>query len=88
MSSYLLESIRQWSDVQSLLSRTSEADVSFRHPLAKKMLSAALSLYKWHRMRNSGVRALGLEASSSSCVSVGCEDERLEGEEGSDVEGV
>lgn len=91
MSSNLLESIRQWSDVQSLLSRTTEADVSFRHPLAKKMLAAALSLFKWHRIRNSGVKALGLDAISNSCATVGCEDdvaERLEGEEGSDVEGL
>lgn len=91
MSPALLESIRQWSDVQSLLSRSTESDVSFRHPLAKKMLAAALALYKWHRQRHNSVKALGLDATTASSASAGCEDdvaERLEGEEGSDVEGL
>ena len=64
--------------------------MSFRHPLAKKMLAAALSLYKWQRMRHSGAKALGLDATNNSSVCAGCgEDdvaERLDGEEGSDVE--
>ena len=65
--------------------------MTFRHPLAKKMLAAALVLYKWHRTRNSGVKALGLDGTSGYPSSAGCEDdvaERLEGEEGSDVEGL
>lgn len=91
MSASLLESIRQWSDVQNLISRTTELDVSFRHPLAKKMLAAALALYKWHRQRNNSVKALGLDTAVGSLATAGCEDdvaERLEGEEGSDVEGL
>ena len=89
MSPSLIESIKEWSDVQSLLSRTNEMDVSFKHSFAKRMLTAAISLFKWYRMRHSGTKALGLDSNSSSSLCLGCEDdvaERLDGEEGSDVE--
>ena len=83
--------MKQWSDVQSLLARVTESEVTFRHPLAKKMLAAALAMYKWHRMRHNGVKALGLDTATGSSACQGCGDdaaERLEGEDGSDVEGL
>lgn len=89
MSPSLLESMKEFSHAQGLLSHTSELDVTFKHPFAKRMLAAAISLFKWYRMRHNGTKALGLDATSSSSSSLGCEDdvaERLDGEEGSDVE--
>lgn len=55
------------------------------------MLAAALAMYKWHRLRHNGVKALGLDVATGSSASQGCGDdaaERLEGEDGSDVEGL
>jgi hypothetical protein len=60
MSAPLIESLRLWSDVQSLLSRASELEVAFKAPLARKMLLAAYGLFRWHKQRCSGVRVLGL----------------------------
>ena len=54
----LVESAIQWSDVQSLVSRTGEKDVTFRFSLAKKFLTLANSLYKWYRHRHNAAKAL------------------------------
>jgi hypothetical protein len=56
----LLESIQYWSDIQSILTRTTEQDISFKYPLARKMLSAAVGLYRWYRQRNLAPKWLGL----------------------------
>lgn len=91
MSPALLEIIREWSDVQSILYRTAEGDVSYRHPFAKKMYVAVKALYDWHSQRHSSVRALGLDtlsSSSSGSTRRGDIYGRFEGEEFSDVEGV
>ena len=60
MPAELLVSLRTWSDTQSLLSRTTEADVSFKAPFARKMLDVAMQLARWYRQRSSSVKALGL----------------------------
>ena len=56
----LLTSLCTWADTQSLLSRTSEADVAFKAPFARKMLVVASEVAKWHRQRCSSIKALGL----------------------------
>lgn len=58
----LLESIQYWSDVQSLLTRATEQDMSFKYPMAKKMLSATVMLYRWYKHRTTASRWLGLVA--------------------------
>jgi hypothetical protein len=68
----LLDLMRHWSDVQSLVYRTGEADVTFRSPIARKMLNAASALYKWHRYRCSSTKALGLVQSHSSASASAC----------------
>jgi hypothetical protein len=62
----LLESIQHWSDVQSLLTRTTEQDLTFKYPMARKMLSATFALYRWYRQRNSASKWLGVVPSQSS----------------------
>lgn len=52
MSEGLIDLLCSWSDIQSLISRTTEMEVSFKSKLARSMLSAANQLYKWHCMRN------------------------------------
>lgn len=58
MSPVLLKTVREWADVQSLLRRTTEADVILKASLVRKMLTAALSLYRWYRHLSSSQRAL------------------------------
>mmetsp|Transcript_19516 Transcript_19516/g.21165 ORF Transcript_19516/g.21165 Transcript_19516/m.21165 type:complete len:662 (+) Transcript_19516:299-2284(+) len=58
----LLESIHYWADVQSLLTRVTEQEVIWKYPIAKKMLSATVALYRWYRQRNSAAKWLGLVA--------------------------
>jgi len=65
----LLQSLTQWSDTQSLVLRASEAEVTFRAPLARQMLEAAVALHRWYRHRVSTARALGLRSSSASASS-------------------
>lgn len=42
----LLQSLLTWSDVQSLLHRSGEADVSFKAPIAKQMHAVVNALYR------------------------------------------
>lgn len=58
----LLESIHYWADVQSLLTRVTEQEVIWKYPIAKKMLSATVALYRWYCQRNSAAKWLGLVA--------------------------
>jgi hypothetical protein len=64
----LLETIQHWSDVQSLLTRTTEQDLTFKYPAARKMLSATFALYRWYRQRNSASKWLGITASQNSLI--------------------
>ena len=43
----LIESLCEWSDVQSLSMRCKENDITFRYPMAKKLHSVAIALFKW-----------------------------------------
>ena len=42
----LLQSLLTWSDVQSLLHRSGEADISFKAPIAKQMHAMVNALYR------------------------------------------
>lgn len=72
MPSSLLESIQYWADVQSILTRTSEQDITFKYPIAKKMLSATVQLYRWYRQRNSAAKWLGLVATHNGKNRMNC----------------
>ena len=52
----LVESLVQNFDLQSLSSRTSEADINFRFGAARSFISIALQLFRWIRTNNSAVR--------------------------------
>lgn len=56
----LISSLCLWADTQSLISRTSEAEVAFKAPFARKLLQLATQLIKWHRHRCQSVKALAL----------------------------
>lgn len=60
MPTALLQTLCTWSDVQALLIRCSDNDLTFKVQLAKQMLSVAILLYRWHRSRTNGFKALGL----------------------------
>ena len=62
MSPTLLDTLIQWSDVQSLATRTPEVEVTFKTLLARKMFSVVLSLFKWQRHLNSSMKTLGLNS--------------------------
>ena len=47
MPEHLLQSILTWADTQSILQRSSDADVTFKAPFAKQMLSAVNSLHRY-----------------------------------------
>lgn len=40
----------------TLMNFGSESEVTFKYPLAKQMLTAALSLFRWFRVRSSGLK--------------------------------
>lgn len=54
----LLDSLVQWADVQSLANRVSDAEVLFKAKLARSMLNATISLYKWYRNKTASLKAL------------------------------
>jgi hypothetical protein len=58
-----------YSDIQSLLSRTGEMDITIRHPMAKQMLEAAQRLFKWYRRRGFISKALSLSPTGSGEIS-------------------
>lgn len=60
MPESLLESLCLWADTQSLQSRCSSSEVTFRWPWARRMLSVAVDLYKWYKQRVSAVKWLQL----------------------------
>jgi len=43
----LLQSLITWADIQSLLQRSSELEVTFKAQLARQMHAAAISLYRF-----------------------------------------
>eukprot|EP01036_Dinobryon_divergens_P026735 gene26735-35415_t len=61
----LLQSLLTWSDVQSLLHRSGEADISFKAPIAKQMHAMVNALYRWFRHRCSASKTLHLHAPSA-----------------------
>jgi hypothetical protein len=60
MKPSLIDSIVRNSDVQSLAARTSESEVIFKSPMAKKFLACAIALFKWQVTRSCSGRAMGL----------------------------
>jgi len=60
MPAGLVASLCTWADTQSILARTTEVDVSFKAPFARKFLQVAALLNKWYRQRSSSVKTLGL----------------------------
>ncbi len=70
----LLEIINHWSDVQSMLQRSNESEISFKWPFARRMLTATVSMYRWYRQRSSAQKTLNIcspmnEVLSSTTVS-------------------
>lgn len=60
LSPDVLETIYQWADVQSILQRCEESEFIFKHQFARRMLSATVSLYRWHRERHNAQKVLKL----------------------------
>jgi len=96
MTPTLLDSLCQWSDVQNLLIRSSEQEVSFKAPLARKMLTVTAALFKWYRHRGNFPKALisclpslslpeGVQVSEIGEVSDG-EDEMQDQDQDQDTE--
>jgi hypothetical protein len=61
MSPTVLETIANWSSVQSLLHNSADTDISFKWPFARRMLTATMTMYRWFRNHNSALKTLGLE---------------------------
>jgi len=61
----LLQSLVTWADIQSLLQRSSEVEVTFKTQMARQMHTAAIALYRWHRHRSAASKALRLVAPSA-----------------------
>lgn len=61
----LVEMLTVWSDVQSLTTRISEAEVIFRTGFARHFISVAVQLFKWFRMAHSPTRMSDLLCNSS-----------------------
>lgn len=62
----VLDTIYQWSDVQSILQRANESEITFKWPLARRMLTATVSMYRWYRQRCSAQKTLNMSASVST----------------------
>ena len=69
----LIASLSLWADTQSLISRTTEAEVAFKAPFARKLLQVAGQLCRWYRHRSQSVKALALTV--DSCDMVDCDDD-------------
>jgi hypothetical protein len=61
----LVKSLQGAADIQSLRGRTTDIDVTFRTPLVKQVLSAAVELFKWQRYRSTSQK-IALHAMSTS----------------------
>ena len=66
MSPGLLNDLCEWSDVQNLIRRSTDADVAFKPAMAKHMLGVAIGLFRWFRTRQSAVRQLNLQLPMTS----------------------
>lgn len=58
MNVTLLKDITLWADLQSLSSRVTEAEVSFKPKIAKNYLEIVSSLHKWYRNQVIPTKAL------------------------------
>jgi len=67
----LVDMLQQWSDVQSILLRTNEHEVTFKYPIARKMLVTTIALYRWYRQRNAAMKCLGLIPAALSGSNLG-----------------
>lgn len=65
MPSTLVKTLQSLADIQSLRARTSEMEVTFRAPIVKKVLAAAIDLFKWYRYRSCSQR-IAFHAMSST----------------------
>ena len=66
MPTSLLESINNWADIQSLLMRTNDTEITFKWPLARRMLTTTVAFYRWYRMRGNAQKWLGLNPPESA----------------------
>lgn len=64
ISPSLLEAVSGWSDVQSLLQRTTDGDIVMKPLFVKKMHATAVALLKWSRYCSSSQKVLKLALSS------------------------
>ena len=78
----LVEMITKNSDLQSLLHRTTDADCTFKLPLARRLFRVAVTLFKWQLGRSCAGRAMGYtaaDADAQASADLGCtarEDDR------------
>ena len=58
MSKSMINELCLWSDLQSLATRTTEADIGFKPKLARSILQTACLLHKWYRNQTTTTKAL------------------------------
>ena len=58
--------LTSWSDVQSLTSRVSEAEVIFRTGFARHFIGVAVQMFKWFRTAHSPIRMADLLSNFSA----------------------
>ena len=63
MPASVIETIYQWSDVQSLLLRAGNSEVAFQYAFARKMFTATIALYRWFRHHCCARKVLGFDNS-------------------------
>lgn len=66
MSEGLVDTLCEFADAQGMLLTTTEGEVAFKPHYARKMLAAAVELYRWHRMRTSALKAMFLQTHQPS----------------------
>ena len=54
----LVDQLCRWHDLQSVSYRTDESDVTYKSPVAKKVLNIARALYKWYTHHCSPVKTV------------------------------
>lgn len=58
MSKKLMDLLIQWSDMQSLVNRTSDVDILFRPGFVRQFVSVALHLLKYYRALSNPVKVM------------------------------
>jgi len=75
MSKSLIENLAMWSDLQSLVFRTSESEINLKPKFARDLYRVVSSLFKWHRSRSNCGKALEVYLQRFPKLLQGFEDE-------------